>query len=71
MIIYRKSCKYRHLEGEDSRSILQYGCYSERRLVTGLAIAAFAAWKLTVSRATNKASAPAPANIHPLRLPDG
>lgn len=40
--------------------------YSLRKLSTGLATAAFIAWKLTVSNAINKAETPASTNIHQL-----
>ena len=42
------------------------GGYSVLKLFTGLAIAAFIAWKLTVHRAINIAPAPAAKNIHQL-----
>lgn len=38
--------------------------YSVRRLSTGLTIAAFNAWKLTVSRAMTMVDSPASANTH-------
>src|SRR6185369_17520919 len=42
--------------------------YSVLKLFTGFAIAAFIAWKLTVSNATSNAAAPAIANSHQLML---
>ncbi len=44
--------------------VLNDGCYSVRRETTGLANAAFNAWKLMVSKAINKASTPAMAKNH-------
>ena len=40
--------------------------HSERKLFTGLAIAALIAWKLTVKKAISKAETPAAAKIHQL-----
>jgi hypothetical protein len=42
--------------------------HSERRLVTGLAMAALIAWKLTVIRAMVRISKPASVNTHQLIL---
>ena len=39
-------------------------CYSVRNDFTGLAIAAFIAWKLTVNKVITKAPEPAAAKIH-------
>ena len=41
-------------------------CYSVRNDFTGLAMAAFIAWKLTVANAINIINKPARANIHQL-----
>ena len=46
-----------------NRIIILFAKYS-----TGLAIAAFIAWKLTVTKAIEKAATPAAMNIHQLKL---
>ncbi len=49
-------------------SMMNYKNYSVLRLFTGLAIAAFINWKLTVTNAINNTSKPAALNMHQERL---